>query len=177
MSDIDILRTYSEDLLDNQFMITIPAFPEVGNLENLNIRVTDIDIPDQVIETYEVLKRGKGFTRPTGSHSQGNEFTFSYRIDKYMDAYKSISRWMNFIKDTRTGAMASDSGPLGAGGPSLFRIPITVQAIDTNDIVLATWSMEGCFPTNQAGISFTVEGGNPIVVAVTMQYVHINYPN
>jgi hypothetical protein len=173
---LDTLQQFGEDALTNHFQLIIPTFPSVLQLPNLNMRVLTVEIPEQAVGVYDVTKRGKKFSRPNGVSEQEKTFTFTYRSDKYFQVYQGISQWLSYIQNPVTMAMASDSGPLGAGGPSTFRIPIIVNGLDTNDIITNVWTFTGCFPTNQDSVSFDEESGDPIIKSVTMSYINIFYP-
>lgn len=175
-STLDILSTFGEDALGSHFSVLIPVFPNVIALANLNMRVKSFEIPAQTIGYYEITKRGKKLTRPSGVSDQGNEFSFTYRVDKYFSVYNSISQWMSFIQNPTNMASASDSGPLGVGGASEFRVPIIVNGLDANDIITNVWSFSGCWPSSQDAISFDEESGDPLEVSVTMQYITAVYP-
>lgn len=175
-STLDILSTFGSDSLTNNFNVIIPTFPNVLALANLNMRIKTFEIPPQAIGFYEITKRGKKLTRPSGLSEQDNEFTFTYRSDKYFQVYNSISQWMSFIQNPTNMSMASDSGPLGAGGASEFRVPIIVNGLDTNNVITNTWVFTGCWPSNQDGITFDEESGDPIEVTVTMQYITPVFP-
>ena len=157
-------------------MIIIPSFPNVLQLANLNMRILTASIPEQIIGTYDITKRGKKMTRPSGVSEQDKTFSFTYRVDKYFQVYQGISQWLAYIQNPMTMAMASDSGLLGVGGPSTFRVPIIIQGLDTNDIITNIWSFTGCWPSSQDGVDFNEEGGDPIVKTVTMQYINLYYP-
>jgi len=176
-SQLDILANFGEDALQNHYQMIINPHPGLGNILGLNLRVTSVEIPAQAIATYTITKRGKTYTRPSGISEQGNQFSFNYRPDKQYDTYKAISRWMNLIQDTTTGLMPlSDSGPLGVGGLSLFRVPVTIIALDANNIINGTWLIMGCWPSEQSALSFSEDTGEPHDVSVTMQYGSITYP-
>lgn len=175
-TQLDILQTFGEDALGNHFQVIIPVFPNVLALANLNMRIKSLEIPAQTINTYEITKRGKKLTRPNGVSEQGNEFSFTYRADKYFQVYNSISQWMSYIQNPTNMVGASDSGPLGIGGASEYRIPIIVNGLDTRDIITNTWVFSGCWPSIQDAISFDEESGDPIEVSVTMQYITMVYP-
>ena len=176
-SQLDILATFGEDALQNHYQMIISPHPGLGNIANLNMRVTSVEIPAQSIPTYTITKRGKTLTRPAGVSEIGNEFSFNYRPDKWYDSYKSISRWMSLIQDPTTALMPlSDSGVSGIGGPSLFRIPITILALDANNIINATWVFTGCWPTEQSPVTFSEDTGEPLDITVTMQFATITFP-
>lgn len=175
-TQLDILQTFGEDSLANHFQVLIPVFPNVIALANLNMRVKSIEIPAQAIGTYEITKRGKKLTRPNGVSEQGNDFSFTYRVDKYFQTYNSISQWMSYIQNPTNMVGASDSGPLGVGGVSEYRVPIIVNGIDPQNIITNTWIMSGCWPSSQDAISFDEETGDPLEVSVTMQYITMVYP-
>ncbi len=172
---LDVLSLFGEDALSNHYNVIIPPHPGLGNIINLNLRVTNVSIPAQDIAIYTITKNGRTLTRPSGVSTQGNEFSFNYRPDKKYDTYSAISRWMKLIKDPVTMLGLGDSGATGEGGPSLFRVPITVQALDNNDIINNVWTFTGCWPSNQSEISFSEDSGEPLDVTVTMQYVGISY--
>ena len=174
-STLDILALFGEDALQNHYNMIIPPFLGAGNILNLNLRVTNVDIPAQDIAYYTITKGGRTLTRPSGVSAQGNEFTFNYRPDKQYDSYKSISNWMKLIKDPILATGLSDSGLVGGGGPSLFRVPIIIQALDTNNIINNIWTLVGCWPSNQSNLSFSEDSGDPLDVTVTMQYTTIAY--
>jgi hypothetical protein len=172
---LDVLSLFGEDALTNHYNIIIPPHPGLGNIINLNLRVTNVEIPAQTISVYTITKNGRTMTRPSGVSEQGNTFTFNYRPDKKYDTYSAISRWLKLIKDPITGLGLGDSGVVGAGGPSLFRVPITVQALDNNDLINNVWTFTGCYPSEQSSISFSEDTGEPLDISVTMQYVGISY--
>jgi|WetSurMetagenome_2_1015567.scaffolds.fasta_scaffold16392_2 hypothetical protein len=176
MNQLDIISVFGEDALTNHFMMIIPAFPKVLQIANLNMRVLTCEIPQQQIGTYTITKRGRTMTRPSGVSEQGNEFTWGFRVDKYFQTYQAISQWMQFIQNPSTMAGASDSGPLGVGGLSEYRVPVVVNGLDTNNIITNVWTLTGCYPTSVDAVSFDEESGDPIVVSVTMQYQTMYYP-
>ncbi len=153
-----------EDALSNHFEIIIPVFPGILNINQMNIRVQTIDIPDTEIQTYEVTKGGKKATRRSGIQGTANEFTFTYRVDRNFITYNSIDAWMSLIHHDLTGAQ-----PLAE---SAVRIPIQVVGRDANgDITTAGWTMRGCYPSSHSGISFDEENGDPLEASVTMQFI------
>lgn len=173
---LDILRTLGEDALANHFEMIIPPHVGATNLVNTNLRVLTVDIPDKSIDTYEIIKDGRKMTRPTGVSGMANEFSFTFRVDKFYQTYKDMTRWMDFIQDSRTNNMASDSGPLGAGGASEYRVPVTVLPLDANLLVTNPgWLIEGCWPSSISGISFDESSGEPLIASVTMQFIAMNY--
>jgi hypothetical protein len=173
---LDDLMLLGEDALSNHYQLIIPSFPNVLQLPNLNMRVLSVDIPTQAIGTYEITKRGKKATRPSGLSEQERTFTFTYRVDKYFQVYQGMSQWLAYIQNPVTLSMGSDSGPAGIGGPSTFRVPMIVLGLDTNDIITNTWTMTGCWPTEQDNISFEEESGDPITKSVTINFINIYYP-
>jgi hypothetical protein len=173
---MDTLMLFGEDALQNHYNVIIPAFPNVLALESFNLRVISFELPAQTISTYDIVKRGKKFQRPSGVSEQEKTFTIEYRVDKYYQTYNAIAQWLGYIQNPSSIAMGSDSGLLGAGGLSTFRIPMLVQGLDTNNIITNLWSFTGCFPTEQASISFSEESGDPITVSLTFSYANIYYP-
>jgi hypothetical protein len=176
MADIETLARHSEDALGNHFQVIIPTFPGCLDIDGLNLRTLTFDNPTPSIGTYTITKRGRTMTRPTGINDIGNELTFSYRVDRYYNVYNSINAWLYYIQNPETGAMGSDAGAMGSGGPSTYRVPITVLAKDTNDNLLAQWNYTGCYPLTQDAISFDEESGDPLTAAVTINFIKAEFP-
>jgi len=176
INSLDNLLLLGEDALTNHFMVIIPAFPNVVQLANLNMRILTTNIPGQTIETYDIVKRGKKATRPSSMSGQEKTFTFTYRVDKYFQVYQGISQWLAFIQNPITMAMASDSGLLGTGGASTYRVPIIVQGLDTNDVLTNVWTFTGCYPSEQDEIGFDENSSDPIEKTVTMNFINLYYP-
>jgi len=180
MSTLELLALAGEDALSNHYNVIIPTLPNsIAGAVNLNLRVLSFDLPAQTIGTYEITKRGKKLTRPSGISDQGNEFTFTYRVDRYFTAYNAISQWMSFIQNPDSLAMASDSGALGVSGVSQYRVPIIVNGLvglTLDSTITNVWTFTGCWPSSQDAISFSEDSGDPIEVSVTMQYATAQFP-
>lgn len=172
-----LLTTYGQDALSNQFYVNFNPLSIVGLggswSDQLAIRTLTCSIPAQTISTYEVVKRGRKFSRPSGVSEQSYEFSFTYRVDQNYKTYRLISDWMKIIQAPVT--MASSTEMIGDVATS-WRIPITVTAADSLDRVKAKWIMEGAFPVEQDAIEFDEENGDPLVLSVTMHFQNILYP-
>ena len=181
---IDVLSSLGEDALGNKYSIILPTTVSqlVGVNDQLTFRITNVSIPDKTIETYSITKRGRTFDRPSGNSQQSREVTFSFRPDKKLLTYKAISDWMSYIQNNETMFMASDSGSDGTGGPSLFRAPIEIWAIDNlddNNIAgtpNSIWTLQGAYPTSLGGLEFSDDNGEPLSVDVTLNCFNIIYP-
>jgi len=169
-----LITQHAEDALTNHFEVIfnpINALKDQADYTSpLAIRVLTASIPAQTISTYEVPKRGRKFSRPSGLSEQSYEFSFTYRIDKNFNAYRMISDWMKVIQAPVTMAMSSDVG-LNA-----IRTFVTVNAVDTLGNIRATWIMEGFFPKEQAAIEFDENSGDPLIISVTGDFLNIKYP-
>lgn len=177
---IDTLASLGSDALSNHFQIVIPNIDKLGaNVEKLNMRVLNIDIPEQAIGTYEITKRGRKFTRPSGMSDQALQVSFAFRCDKYFDCYKSLTNWKQFIQHNENMTMGSDSGPEGRGGASTFRHNIEVWAISSLDLSgkpHTIWTLEGAYPTSIGNVAFDETNGEPIECEVTLDLMNIKYP-
>jgi hypothetical protein len=175
----DALMVSGEDALQNHgiFSLIIPTLPIAGfPVENLNLRVTNFAIPELTIDTYEIVKRGKKFERPSGVSGMTKDFQFTYRIDRYYTTYNALTAWMGLIQNPVTLTMASDAGLNGTGGISTYRAPVNITALDTNNNLLNAWSYMGCFPKTHDAIEFDETSGDPITASCTMSYVDIFFP-
>ncbi len=168
--------TYQEDALANHYFMVLPAFPGVVDMQQTNFRILNVDIPEKVIDTYEVTHGGKKATRPSGVIGTANEFSFSYRADKYMKVYRGFMAWMEYIQSSQTGTGMGDAVPL-VGGPSPIRVPITIQTAEADKVPNGNlWQFNGCFPTSHGAVTFDENSGDPIEVSVTMACLDIVYP-
>jgi len=158
---IQTLRQFTEDALANQFQLIIPPFPGVEDIQQTNLRVLTVDIPEYAIGTYEITKKGSKMTRRSGISELPTEFSFTYRVDKNYSVYKGFLSWLKLCRDSVTGIMAPEN---------VIRVPITVQPIDgNNNVLFEGWEMFGCFPSSHDGLSFDEESGDPLTASVTMQ--------
>lgn len=172
------------DFLANHYSIILPtAITQLaGVTDQLTLRTKSVSIPEKTINTYSVTKRGRTFDRPNGNNEQERNVTFSFTPDKRLLTYKAISNWMNYIQNNETMFMASDAGPDGTGGISLFRANIEVWAIDSLDNTNyagtpnSIWILEGAYPTSLGGLDFDDESGEPLSVDVTLNCFNIIYP-
>ena len=181
---LDVLSSLGEDALANKYSIILPTTVSqlAGVNDQLTFRITNVSIPEKTIGTYTITKRGRQFDRPNGLSEQSREVAFTFRPDKKLVTYKAISNWMSYIQNNETMFMASDSGPSGTGGMSLFRAPIEIWAIDNlddNNIAgtpNSIWICDGCFTTSLGGLEFDEESGEPLSVDVTLNCFNIIYP-
>lgn len=168
MSHVDTIFRAGDDALGNQFEINFTAFSLLAEVDKLKIRTTTVDIPEFSVESYTVDYKTQRFTKPSGKISTPNEFSFSFRADKYWVLYQALLAWNQYVADNRTGAMAEDVGAIT--GNANFRTDISVIPTDSNDVVTAPgWTMEKCYPSNVAGVSFDTASGDPLIITVTMQ--------
>lgn len=181
---LDVLATMGEDALANHYSIILPTTVSqlAGVNDQLTFRITNVSIPERVINTYPITKRGRTFDRPNGNNEQERNVSFAFRPDKKLLTYKALSAWMNYIQSNTTMNMASDSGANGTGGASLFRAPVEIWAIDNlSDSSIAgtpntKWICQGAYPTSLGGLEFDDGSGDPLTVDVTLNCFNIIYP-
>lgn len=169
---VETLYNMGDDALQNQFQITFalpPAItPESGGESNIiSLRVTNLDIPEQSMGTYEVDFRSRKITKPSGKIETGNDFSFTFRVDKEYKTYRSLQRWLNYIGNNKTGALSGDYG-------ANIRTDITVSALNPQtDNVIVTWVLKRCFIKSLAAISFDHSNGEPITVEAQFGFTNI----
>lgn len=182
---LDQLAEMGSDLLANHYSITLPTnITELSDITNaLTFRITNVSIPERTVSVYDITKRGRTFSRPSGNNEQSREVSFTFRPDKRLLTYNALSAWMGRIQSNVDMFMASDSGPNGDGGPSTFRADLTVQTIETLDgditgkvVPQTTWILQGAFPTSLGGLEFDDTNGEPLTVDVTLNCFNIIYP-
>lgn len=182
---LDQVMSMGLDALSNHYSIILPTSITqlAGVVDPLTLRISKVSIPDKEINTYSITKRGRTFDRPSGNNEQSREVTFSFRPDKKLLTYKAMTNWMNYIQNNETMFMASDAGPNGDGGISLFRANIEVWAIDNLDdsnyagTPNSIWVLQGAWPKSVGGLEFDDSNGEPFDVDVTLNCFNIIYPS
>lgn len=170
MGGIDTIYRQGDDALGNQFEINFSAISFIPEADKLKIRTTTVDIPEFSVEKYTVDYKTQRFTKPSGKISTPNEFTFTFRADKYWTLYKALLAWHLYIADTSNGAMAEDVGAIS--GESGIRTDISVIPTDSNDVPTSDgWKFHKCWPSNIQGVSFDTASGEPIMVTITMDFL------
>lgn len=168
---IDTVFAAGDDALQNQFALEITPLGAIFNLQDpLKIRTVTCNIPNFAIGTYTVDYKTQKYTKPSGKIETPNEFTFSFRVDKYWAVYQALLAWKRFIADEVTGAMAEDVSALS--GRSSFRTDIIVHPIDSNDVITyAGWKFHQAWPSNLDQIQLDQANGEPVVLPVTVQFL------
>lgn len=168
---IETIYKAGDDALQNQFQVELAPLPFIPDGVNLAIRVTSLDVPEQSVGTYEVHYRSQKMTKASGKIETPNEFSFTFRVDKYWVHYKALKKWLNYIGNNKTGTMAEDVGLIG--GESGFRMPfITINTVDANDQITSTgWTFHNVFISQLDGVSFSQDSGEPIEVSATFQFM------
>ena len=172
MGHIDTIYKAGDDALANPFEIAFIPFALLGGVDNLSIRTTNVSIPEFSIDTYEVKYKTQKMDKPSGSITTPNEWTFTFRADKYWVLYQALLAWKTFIGNEDSGAMSEDVGAIG--GESAIRTDVVVIPTDSNDIPTSPgWIMQKSFIKTIAGIDFDTTSGEPILVQVTMNALKI----
>lgn len=168
---ISTISVVNDDALINNFLISIPEYPNALDITGTNFRVTNVSIPEQTIGTYDVHYRTQVLKKYSGKLETPNEFSFDFRVDKFWQVYKGFSDWMRLILDPVTGTQVPDF----ENGQSGIRVPISVITVDSNDAVTSTgWTFDGCFPSSITGVDFAMDTGEPVIATVTMQFITMN---
>lgn len=167
---IDTITRLGDDALANQFEIVFGTIPFIPTPDPLRFRIISVDIPEQSVSTYEVPWKTRTFTKPGGKIETPNDFSFSFRIDKYWTIYQGLKIWLNYVGDNDSGTMAEDFGAIS--GNSNIRTDISILTIDSNNVPTSLgWKFHGCFPSSLDGVSFDMGSGDPIEASVTMQFL------
>lgn len=164
---IESLYAQGDDALENQFMLSVVPILNVVP-EPLKFRVLSVDIPERSVETYEKHWQTQSYTAVGGKITTPNEFSFSFRIDKYWQIYTIFDRWHAAIADPETGNIALDRD---LGG---FRTDISVNTVDASGMPTSDgWTFVKAFPSNVGNISFNQESGGALSLDITMQFVRM----
>lgn len=176
---INSVMNLSEDALANHFQIVIPSISFLGkNVNEINMRVKTVEIPQYEISEYEITKRGKKANRPNGVDENDYHVSFTFRADKYWRCYSALLAWMMYVKNNKTMAMGSDAGIAGEGGQSTYRSDFEIWSLTNleSGVPNAIWQCESAYPQSVSAISFNEESGDPLDVDVTMSCINIVYP-
>ena len=172
MGHIDAIYKAGDDALANQFNIIFSAFSLLSIDADLKLRTTNVSIPEFSVGTYEVDYKTQKMEKPNGKNTTPNEWSFTFRADKYWVLYQALMAWKQFIANDDTGAMAEDVGAIG--GDSGIRTDVIVIPTDSNDVPTSPgWTMEKSFLKSIAGIEFDTASGEPLTVAVTLSALKI----
>lgn len=165
---IESLYAMGDDALENQFMLNVSPILTVVP-DPLQMRVLSVSIPERSVETYEKHWQTQVYTAPGGKITTPNEFSFSFRVDKYWQIYTIFDGWHKAIANPATGVIANDAG--GANG---FRTTVTVNTINPDGSPTSTgWVFLQAFPSSIGGVEFNQEAGGPVSIDVTMQFVRM----
>lgn len=181
------LSNLGDDALANFYTIIIPktiagsSLYKDGNLQDpLTFRIHSVSIPERTVNTYDITKRGRRFSRPNGINEQSREVSFSFHPDRAFLTYRVLSAWMTIVQDNVSMYMGADCGTNG----STIRADVVVKSIKSldgndiqgNSIEDAVWVLEKAFITSLGGIEFDDETGEPLDVTVTLNCFNIIYP-
>ena len=175
MGHIDAIYKAGDDALANQFEIIFTPFSLLPNTDILQIRTTNVSIPEFTVPVYEVKYKTQKMEKPSGEAATPNEWSFTFRADKYWLFYQGLMSWKQYIDNDETGQKAEDVGAIG--GDSGIRTDVTVIPTDSNDIPTSLgWTYQKSFIKSIAGIDFDTASGEPLTVAVTLSALKIT-PN
>lgn len=165
---IETVYALGDDALSNQWDMYLPAFPGAIDANSTALRITSLEIPAIGVGTYTIDYKTQKLTKPNGKNASPNEFTFTFRIDKYWKTYEGFENWKAIILSDDSGIMTPD---VNVGSTSLIRADIDVVPVDTNNAETKKgWKFTGCWISNLAG--FTLDQmGEPLTAQVTMQYI------
>lgn len=170
---IDTIFRAGDDALDNQAEVNITPLSFFPNADPLKFRITSFSIPDFTIGEYDVAYKTQKFTKPNGRITTPNDFTFSFRADKYWTIYQALLVWKNYIGDDRTGTMAEDVGAIT--GRSSIRTDVSVLTFDSNGVATSPgWTMQKAWIKSLGGVSFdNTSEGSPVIIPVTLSFLKI----
>jgi len=175
VSHIETIYKAGDDALANQFEIIFSPLSLFGDVDNLKIRTTNVSIPESSNGSYEVKYKTQKMEKPSGEITTPNEWSFTFRADKYWTLYQGLMAWKQFIGNDETGQMSEDVGAIG--GDSAIRTDVVVIPTDSNDIPTgAGWAMQKSWLKSIAGIEFDTASGEPLTVQVTLSALKIT-PN
>ena len=166
---VEQIYRQGDDALANQFDIIISPIPLFSVFDDLKFRALAVDIPEKVIETYQVDYKTTRFTKPSGKIGTANEFTMNFRSDKYWVVYQALTAWKNGIANEVTGAIAED---VNTAGISTIRTDMSLIPIDPNGLITGPgWKFHKAWPSTIGGVSFDQASGDPIEVSITFQFL------
>ena len=165
----NVLALTGDDAVVNSFSVIIPpTFPGCIDPEQINLRVTKLDLPSITYGTYDVHWKTEQAVKPNGKQTTDKKITIGFRIDKNWTVFKSFLNWSKAIHNPSTGGASPDF----VNGQSLIRVPITILFTDANN--LPTTSPEvynGCMIDEIPARAYTYKEGDNIEMDFSFHYI------
>jgi len=166
---LETIYMAGDDALGNQFQVVIPAFPGCVDPVGINLRVTDFTCPELTVGTYPVDYKGGSFEKPSGKNDSAKDISFTFRIDKFWNSYKSFVNLKQLMSNDLTYQIGYDVLP---GGVAPYRFPVTVLTLDGLDIPTSSgWQYNFCFLKSISAPSFSMSSGDALTCDISMGFV------
>jgi hypothetical protein len=163
------IASLGDDALANNFEVILPpTFPGAVDALSTAIRCTTATIPEKSTGKYSVEYKSQTFTKPSGKITTPNEFSFTFRVDKYWNTYRGLRNWLNIIGDGATGIQSADY----VNGASIIRVPISIITLDSAGAETSIgWNFDGCYISSLDGVTFDQSSGDPLEVSATFDFI------
>lgn len=162
----DIIFGLGDDALSNLFDVSFPeGLPTGGDADEIALRCDmQLQVPEQVVGTYDIFKKGLKVTKTNTVDDTTKEFTTEFRVDQDWDSVQAVIDYCDSVFDRRTGVSLPDS---------TMRTTVLCQAVDTQNEIKKIFRFKNCKPRSWALLPFDNSTGDPMRCTITWIYIDL----
>lgn len=135
-----------------QFEFTIIANPNVNEgLKDFKFYATAANLPGVTMEAAELPFQGMTFRVPNNISAFGSPWSVTLRCDSEMKIRRTCENWLKEFADLSKGGGGSKKA-------STYKARVDLLGEDLSSTPVATYTLEGIFPTNVGEISLDTSG-------------------
>ena len=114
-----------------RWLASLPFSTMFPNESDVKLNITQFDIPDINIGSFDVSYQGYTIAQPTGLIQPDDKTcTFSYLLDTDMTVYWLLYKWAGFFTDNTLQVTKTSEEESGTTEPLTKKIPISVFILD-----------------------------------------------
>lgn len=173
---LEALVAASADAQSNLYEISFTGLGGLANADSLlKVRCDDFTPPEVSQEKYDVKYVTATIPRPRAAVNVTRNFTLNFRVDANYEAYKALCEQFNVtFKPTKSFA-TNDIFQLKEDN-KLFNVKIDVVKeglLSETPETMTLFLFKDCWITNITPISFKTGTSDPITVAVSISFIHM----
>ncbi len=107
---VDTSLSLANDALASQFAFQILSGP-AAQKDAISLRMDQtFDPPEEVVNTYDVMKQGTKTTKTNMTEGTTKEFTVAVRIDQDWTVYNDLKKWKTAVYNPNTAVGGGNTG-------------------------------------------------------------------